>query len=251
MDLKQHLSKMYPKEYQTWRNICYSNRGSYCNEWHSFKAFIDDVGPAPTKKHMLKRTDVSSPWEASNVKWTKRRAVPDDIRCNLLTFIAMLPKPSSRHTIYKCICDCGNFVKIRRTDFINKKALSCGCMLGSPTHRDTGSKEYKCWRGIIDRCTNPANKSYTNYGGRGIIMADEWRHSYVAFLDHVGRAPTKLHSLDRIDNNRGYEPGNLRWTTSYEQTINRNCRGGLTCDASNCLHAIGIIVLLLKLCQIE
>ena len=78
---------------------------------------------------------------------------------------------------------------------------------------------------MIQRCTNPKDAGYDLYGGRGINVHPEWKNSFTAFLDHVGRRPTRAHSLDRIDNERGYEPGNVRWATAAEQ--NRNQRSNI------------------------
>ncbi len=72
------------------------------------------------------------------------------------------------------------------------------------------------------RCFNPKVREFRNYGGRGITVCGEWRESYAAFLDHVGRRPSPKHSLDRIDNEGDYEPGNVRWATALEQR--HNCR---------------------------
>lgn len=90
------------------------------------------------------------------------------------------------------------------------------------------TKEYRVWAHIKDRCYRPTDKSYHNYGGRGIGMNEAWRNSYEAFLNGVGRAPSPQHSLDRIDNDKGYEPGNVRWTTQKQQL--RNTRRNVLID---------------------
>lgn len=79
--------------------------------------------------------------------------------------------------------------------------------------------EYTCWHAIKQRCLNPQSPEYHRYGGRGITIADEWRHDFVAFLNHVGRRPDG-YSLDRIDNDGNYKPGNVRWATRTEQLLN-------------------------------
>ena len=83
------------------------------------------------------------------------------------------------------------------------------------------SKEYGEWTQIKNRCLNPSNPGYKNYGGRGISICDKWKNSYALFLEDVGRAPTGMHSIDRIDNDGNYEPGNVRWATKKEQILNR------------------------------
>lgn len=85
--------------------------------------------------------------------------------------------------------------------------------------------EWKIWVGIRKRCLNPKDLLYKWYGGRGISICPAWQESYSAFLDAVGRRPGSEFSLDRIDNERGYEPGNVRWATDIEQARNkRNTR---------------------------
>lgn len=80
--------------------------------------------------------------------------------------------------------------------------------------------ERRAWLDARRRCHDPRAAAYANYGGRGIRMCEEWRFSFEAFLAHVGRRPGPGHSLDRIDNDRGYEPGNCRWATPTEQGRN-------------------------------
>ena len=82
--------------------------------------------------------------------------------------------------------------------------------------------EYRAWANAKNRCTNPKNQSYKDYGARGIAMAPIFMGSFKTFFEEVGVKPSAEHSLDRIDNSKGYEPGNLRWATRTQQ--NRNSR---------------------------
>jgi hypothetical protein len=103
-----------------------------------------------------------------------------------------------------------------------KDGLQTQCKTCQKTH--SSERHRKRWSNIKARVLNPAHKEYPNYGGRGIAMHPDWADSFKAFRDwieaNLGPCPAG-HSLDRIDNGRGYEPGNLRWASAYEQTHNR------------------------------
>lgn len=92
-----------------------------------------------------------------------------------------------------------------------------------PTHKGTGTYLYNLWIGVKSRTTNANNPRYKDYGGRGISIAPEWVKSFQAFKDYIlssmGERPNG-YSLDRIDNNKGYEPGNIRWANDTTQRIN-------------------------------
>lgn len=102
----------------------------------------------------------------------------------------------------------------------------CGC--GRKTLKTIYNEEYRIWLMMHVRTTDPSHPAYHRYGGRGIKVCDEWNRYVVgidegfkAFLEHIGPRPSKQYSVDRIDNNRGYEPGNVRWATAQEQAQNR------------------------------
>lgn len=92
--------------------------------------------------------------------------------------------------------------------------------------------EWSAWSSIKTRCYNKNSNTYHKYGGRGIKMCDEWLNSFQAFHDYVGDKPSLAHSIDRIDNNGNYEPGNVRWATGSQQILNqrvrRNSKTGIT-----------------------
>lgn len=92
------------------------------------------------------------------------------------------------------------------------------------THGKTGTPLYARYKQIKQRTMNPNSKNYHNYGGRGITMCREWRESYTAFLAYMGEPPTPKHTIERIDNDKGYEPGNVRWATYSEQLMNQRQR---------------------------
>ena len=92
-------------------------------------------------------------------------------------------------------------------------------------HNASNTPEYRTWAGMKNRCLNPNNPRYKSYGGRGISVCSEWIESFSAFLSHVGLKPSPLHSIDRINNDGNYEPGNVRWATAKEQARNTRVYG--------------------------
>lgn len=136
----------------------------------------------------------------------------------------------SAHTTWKCRCVCGFTKDQVGTDLLKGRTKSCGCKRGLNDGvprvvvvdgKKQVTPEYLAWRGIKIRCLNPGSKSYPAYGGRGITICDEWRSSFASFYKSVGPRPSKHHSIDRIDNNGNYEPGNCKWSTPKEQSANR------------------------------
>jgi len=87
-------------------------------------------------------------------------------------------------------------------------------------HGYTGTSEYDAWRHMIQRCHNPNDISWKNYGGRGISVCERWRHSFDNFIEDIGPKPSFKHTLDRINNDGNYEPTNCRWATRQEQVAN-------------------------------
>jgi hypothetical protein len=107
--------------------------------------------------------------------------------------------------------------------------------------RSECAAEYHAWRMAIARCHNPKAQAYPRYGGRGIRVCARWRNSFKAFLDDVGKRPSPRHELDRINNNRGYEPGNCRWVLRWENDRNRRSNHYVTYNGQRRL--------LLELCE--
>lgn len=134
-----------------------------------------------------------------------------------------LPARNGRR-LWLCICDCGSETKAQAGHLRAGIRLSCGCRMpeSKKTHGMSRSPEYRAWENARARCRNPKVKRYPLYGGRGIRMCDEWASSFEAFIRDMGRRPSSSHSLDRLDSNGHYEPGNCRWATAAQQNNNRS-----------------------------
>jgi len=126
-----------------------------------------------------------------------------------------------------CVCRCGAIRSVQLGCLKNGSSKSCGCLSRELSakrelkHGAFGLAEFNSWAGMISRCTNKDSPSYSDYGGRGITVSSRWAESFWAFLEDVGRRPSMQHTLGRIDNDGGYEPGNVRWETSYQQARNK------------------------------
>lgn len=161
---------------------------------------------------------------------------------NRLTVINRGPDSCENRVQFTCKCDCGSIVNVRSAFLRNGHTKSCGCHkseltagrnIANSTHQHCSggrnSRLYQTWANMIDRCHNPSNKNYNNYGGRGIRVCRRWRTSFPAFLEDMGEKPHASLSIDRKDNNGNYEPGNCRWATRSQQQSNRRvckCKKG-------------------------
>lgn len=134
----------------------------------------------------------------------------------------------SRHVMVVCVCVCGTETTVRRADLVAGHQTSCGCKRGKFTHGESRSPTWYSWMMMRRRCADPVHEQWPRYGGRGIRVCAEWadaKTGYQAFVRDVGHRPEGK-TLDRIDVNGNYEPGNVRWTTAEEQARNKRPRGG-------------------------
>jgi hypothetical protein len=134
---------------------------------------------------------------------------------------------TSRQWYWKCRCDCGTEKEIMGCNIRAGVAESCGCLQkeraskANKVHGKSRTKTHTAWKNIKQRCLNPKNNHFHDYGGRGIKICDKWKNSFAAFDADIGIPPSPEHTLDRIDNNGNYEPGNVRWVTGLDQIRNR------------------------------
>jgi|TARA_Y100000289_G_scaffold51696_1_gene52913 hypothetical protein len=158
-------------------------------------------------------------------------------RLTVLEEFGIKKNPSGYSSRYwTCRCECGKVKEVAAARLISRKTLSCGCLVPERT-REASFKhglgklpdgkvrpEYQSWRGMKNRCLNKNFRRYDDWGGRGIKICPEWVDDFQAFYDYMGPKPSPDMSIDRIDNNGDYEPGNVRWATVAQQNSNQRPR---------------------------
>lgn len=147
-------------------------------------------------------------------------------RFGRLTALEDIEVAKDGHTITKCICDCGNFSYPRKTNLINGRVMSCGCERKENVikthlkHGKYGSRIYRIWNGINNRCKNNSKKN-KHYANRGISLCVEWKDFINFYNWAISNGYADNLTIDRIDVNGNYEPSNCRWITLKEQNRNR------------------------------
>jgi hypothetical protein len=138
---------------------------------------------------------------------------------------------------YVCRCDCGTELVLRSAYLRTGDTRSCGCLKRDDTvnrfttHAMAGTRTHNSWRAMLERCRLPSHPQYHNYGGRGITVCERWRE-FANFLADMGERPDDL-TLDRINVNGNYEPGNCRWADRATQGRNRRKANALRCAEEN------------------
>lgn len=148
-------------------------------------------------------------------------------RFNSLTVIRRAPNDKRGKPRWVCKCDCGTETTYAARDLKRGNLYSCGCQRSrrisekNKTHGMSRHPAWAVWHSMKQRCMDPNHKAWKNYGGRGITVCGRWAESFEAFWEDMGPTYQPGLEIDRIDNNRGYEPGNCRWTTRKVNARNR------------------------------
>jgi hypothetical protein len=138
-------------------------------------------------------------------------------------------KGGCQRGFWLCHCDCGRECSVNGSRLRRGGTRSCGCIRIRHGHTQRGRRtpEWQAWYAMQQRCYQPGATNYHQYGGRGIKVCERWLACFENFLADVGLRPSSKYSLDRIDNDGHYEPGNCRWATRKDQRANQRKRARL------------------------
>lgn len=140
------------------------------------------------------------------------------MRFGNLVAVEYVPAANGKGMGWLCQCDCGG-TTIARAQSLLSGQRSCSCRRVKKTHGMTETRAYRIWQKMLRRCLKEGDKDFHKYGARGITVCEEWKN-FEGFIADMGQPPEGT-SIDRIDGTKGYEPGNCRWATIFEQNRNR------------------------------
>ena len=171
--------------------------------------------------------DVLTLHKYARISYMRSHIIPVGETFGKATVLSSMDGPGKRKVL--CRCACGSEFSVLLASLKSGNTVSCGCSLVASRIRHGLHKtpEYAAWAAMIQRCENQKCGEWKNYGARGIKVCAEWRESFKAFFDYIGKRPSRLYSLDRWPNQNGdYAPGNVRWATAKQQSRNtrRNIR---------------------------
>ena len=152
-----------------------------------------------------------------------------NVRFGRLVVLEEVETRKNKQIQWKCLCDCGMKTEVSGCHLVTGHTRSCGCLVvekasvKNVSHRMTGTRIYTTWSNMKARCYNKNHGEYSSYGGRGIVVCDEWNNSFEKFLQWAQTSGyTGNLTIDRIDNDGNYEPKNCQWITKQENTTKRN-----------------------------
>jgi hypothetical protein len=230
------VNRTKTREYAAWQRIkrTFGIDRVFDGWWSSFASFRSDVGESPGRWYVLRRINSDGRFEPGNTEWVTKsesqRGGRTPVRPgSIYGHWTALGSADRAHDKVLCRCDCGVERPVGVQGLVSGRSTFCkryrnhpdiiiASKVGGRTHGKTSSKEYNAWNAVKRRC---ADLSDSRYGGRGISMCVRWRDSFEAFFEDVGLAPSLWHSLDRINNDGNYEPGNVKWSTAIEQGRNQ------------------------------
>lgn len=208
--------------------------GLRCKHGHVAKRLVSDGGCCECSSIESARKRINRPKKTTLIDLTGQRFGRLLITKYLYT---------EQHSWFSYVCDCGNTGKTTSNRLRTGTTKSCGCLLKERrgkclvTHGMTKSPVYSIWQSMLNRCYNANVTHYARYGARGITVCDKW-HRFENFYADMGNRPTKNHSIERLDNEGDYEPGNCIWADRKSQARNRSTNRMMTLRSkTQCLAA--------------
>jgi len=238
------ISKEFGISSRKIRNVLYKNNifpKSNHNMLVTDEVIIDEyVNKEKTLLQMQRELHTNRPYLekvlfSHGIQLRSRVTIKIGDKFNNLTVIERLAN-QKQHPMFLCRCDCGKTRKVLGQNLKSGRVKDCGCISqeirklniskNNKTHGLSKTKLYSCWTGMKSRCFREKDKEYKNYGGRGIVVCEDWIHNFENFYNWaINNGYKEDLSIDRIDVNGNYEPSNCRWISMAEQSYNkRNTR---------------------------